>query len=104
MSADDAGFSDMNYPQGARMSPYVDRQSASINQTYVESSKLVHAALVVAFIGLTLAGIGFGLSIGARDTAQRAERESRLQRLEVDEMRAALSRAGISTHDDTDKP
>lgn len=80
------------------MSAYVDRQSASVIQ--IESGKLVHAALIIAFIGLTLAGIGVGLSIGARDTAQRAERESRLQRLEVDELRAAIARAGISTHED----
>ncbi len=103
MSADDAGFSDMNLPREASwLSPHVDRQSASVIQ--IESGKLVHAALIIAFVGIALAGIGLGLSISARDTATRAERESRLQRLETDELRAALSRAGIKTHDETDKP
>jgi len=108
MSADDAGFSDMNPPRDPSwLSPYVDRQSASVIQ--IESGKLVHAALIIAFIGLTLAGVGVGLSMGARDTAQRAERiserESRLQRLEIDELRAAIARAGIKVHDEgVEKP
>ena|SRR5687768_2574970 len=103
MSADDAGFSDVNYPRDSSwLSPHVDRQSASVIQ--IESGKLVHAALFIAFAALTLGGIGLGLSISARDTAARAERESRLQRLEVDELRAALARAGIRVHDETDKP
>lgn len=83
-------------------SPNVGTQAASVVQ--IESNKLVGLLVVVGLIAVLLASVALGLSIGARDLANKAERESRLQRLETDELRAALSRAGIRTHDDTDNP
>lgn len=83
-------------------SPIVGTQGASVIQ--IESNKLVGLLVVVGLIAVLLASVALGLSIGARDMASKAERESRLQRLETDELRAALSRAGIRTHADTDRP
>lgn len=82
--------------------PNVGTQAASVVQ--IESNKLVGLLVVVGLIAVLLASVALGLSIGARDLASKAERETRLQRLETDELRAALSRAGISTHADTDRP
>jgi hypothetical protein len=83
-------------------SPNIGPQGASVIQ--IDSNRLVAPLVFVAALAISLAAISLGMAIGARDTAARAERESRLQRLETDELRAALSRAGIRTHDDTDKP
>lgn len=83
-------------------SPQLGPQAASVVQ--IDSNKLVAPLVFVATLAISLAAVSLGMAIGARDTASRAERESRLQRLETDELRAALSRAGIRTHDDTDKP
>lgn len=55
--------------------------------------------VLVAIVACSLAGVGLGLSVGARDTANRAERESRLQRLEIDEMKVALQTQGIKIHE-----
>ena len=50
-----------------------------------------------------ISGIALGLAIGARDDALEAkriaERETRLQRLEVDELKVALKMQGIETHE-----
>lgn len=55
--------------------------------------------VLVAIVACSLSGIGLGLAIGARDVANKAERESRLQRLEVDEMKVALQVQGIKIHE-----
>jgi len=55
--------------------------------------------VLVAIVTCTLGGVALGLGIGARDTANRAERESRLQRLEIDEMKVALQVQGIKVHE-----
>lgn len=83
-------------------SPTVGAQGASVIQ--VESNKLVGLLVVIGVLSILVGAVALGLSVGARDMASKAERESRLQRLETDELRAALSRAGIRTHDDTDRP
>lgn len=55
--------------------------------------------VLVAIVSCSLGGVGLGLGIGARDTANRAERETRLQRLEVDELKVALQVQGIKVHE-----
>lgn len=54
---------------------------------------------IVATVACSISGVSLGLAIGSRDTANRAERESRLQRLEVDELKVALQVQGIKTHE-----
>ena len=54
---------------------------------------------IVATVACSMAGVALGLSIGSRDTANRAERETRLQRLEVDELKVALQVQGIKIHE-----
>jgi hypothetical protein len=46
-----------------------------------------------------LAGVSLGISIGCLRIAAIAERESRLQRLEVDELKVALQVQGIKIHE-----
>lgn len=75
----------------------VGTQGASVIQ--VESNKLVGLFVVVALLAVALSSIALGLSIGARDTSNRSERETRLQRLEVDEMKVALQTQGIKIHE-----
>ncbi len=75
--------------------------------------------VLIAVVSCSMAGFAIALSIGARDVALRAEktardqddnldkkvlREARLLQLEIDEQGAALNRAGISLHRETDKP
>lgn len=79
-------------------SPYVDGRSASVIQ--IESNKLMPWLFLVC----VLAGVSIGLSALAVSLANKAERESRLQRLETDEMKVALSIHGISTHHPGDSP
>lgn len=83
-------------------SPRLDNQSASVVQ--IESHKLVGTLIVLAVLAIALASVGLGLSIGAKETAARAERESRLQRLEIDEMNIRLELAKIPKHQPGDKP
>lgn len=83
-------------------SPRLDNQSASVVQ--IESHKLVGTLVVLAVLAIALASVGLGLSIGAKETAARAERESRLQRLETDELKAAVVRSGIKVHLESDSP
>lgn len=79
-------------------SPYVTERSASVIQ--IESNKLMPWLFLVCM----LSGVSIGLSALAVNLANKAERESRLQRLETDEMKVALSIHGISTHQDGDSP
>lgn len=78
-------------------SPTVGSQAASVIQ--IESNKLVGLFVVVALLAIGIATLALGLSIGARDTSQRAERETRLQRLETDELKVALQTQGIKIHE-----
>lgn len=78
-------------------SPSLGPQAASVVQ--IESNKLVAVMIVLAVIAISLASISLGLSIGAKETAARSEREARLQRLETDELKVALSVQGIKTHE-----
>jgi hypothetical protein len=59
--------------------------------------------VLVAIVACSMAGVALGLSIGAKDTANEskriAERETRLQRLELDEMKVALQTQGIKVHE-----
>lgn len=59
--------------------------------------------VLVAIVACSMSGIGLGLSIGARDTANEAkriaDRETRLQRLELDEVKVALQTQGIKVHE-----
>lgn len=77
---------------------YADRQSAQVIQ--VESSKLLVPMMFITFIACLIGATALGISIGARDTANRAERESRLQRLETDELKVALKVQGLKTHEE----
>lgn len=90
----------MDHPIHA--SPSIGTQGASVIQ--IESNKIAGLVVIISLMAILLGALAVGLSIGSRDMAIKAERESRLQRLETDELRAALSRAGIRTHDDTDHP
>jgi hypothetical protein len=58
---------------------------------------------IVSVVACSMSGVALGLSIGARDDAieakRVAERETRLQRLEVDELKIALKMQGIETHE-----
>ena len=80
------------------------REKSSISST-VNNSRNINQALpwvviaIVATVACSMAGVSLGLAIGSRDTANRAERESRLQRLEVDEMKVALQVQGIKIHE-----
>lgn len=71
-------------------------QTTNVDQSV---NKTLPWVVLVAIVSCSLGGVGLGLGIGARDTANRAERESRLQRLEVDEMKVALQVQGIKTHE-----
>jgi hypothetical protein len=62
-------------------------------------NKALPWVVLVAVVACSLGGVGLGLGIGARDTANRAEREARLQRLEIDEMKVALKTQGIKVHE-----
>lgn len=79
------------------VSAEVGTQGASVIQ--VESNKLLGLFVFVALLAIAGAALAIGLAIGARDEAHRAERESRLQRLEVDELKVALQTQGIKIHE-----
>jgi hypothetical protein len=73
--------------------------------THIDNSQRRNDALpwvviaIVATVACSMAGVSLGISIGARDAASIAERESRLQRLEVDELKIALQVQGIKVHE-----
>jgi hypothetical protein len=83
-------------------SPRVSGYAASVVQ--IESHKLVGTLLVLSVLSISLASVALGLSVGAKETAARAERETRLQRLETDELKSAVVRAGIKLHLESDSP
>jgi hypothetical protein len=78
-------------------SPRVSGHAASVVQ--IESHKLVGTLIVLSVLAISLASVALGLSVGAKETAARSERESRLQRLETDELKVALQVQGIKTHE-----
>lgn len=59
--------------------------------------------VLVAIVACSMGGAALGISIGARDDALEAkrisDRESRLLRLEIDEMKVALKTQGIEFHE-----
>ena len=87
-----------DYPRSLADIRAADRSSIS---SHVENNINKPMPWVV-LIGI-IAGISLGLSIGARDDAieakRIAERETRLQRLEVDELKVALQTQGIKVHE-----
>lgn len=87
----------MDFRDPGSIAAEVGYQGASVIQ--VESSKLIGLLVVVVVLAIALASIALGLSIGARDVSNKAERESRLQRLEVDELKVALQTQGIKIHE-----
>lgn len=75
--------------------------------TLIDNSNRKNDALpwvvLVAIVSCSMAGAALGISIGARDDALEAkriaDRESRLQRLEIDELKVALQTQGIKVHE-----
>jgi len=117
-------MSDYDPTWGPGVGANVSGQGAQVIQ--IESNKAVPIAMVVLSIAVTLAALAFGLSLGARDAAlnsearmraeiarmdslilreqNRIDRETRLQRLETDELKSAFLNAGFKTHAESDKP
>lgn len=66
-------------------------------------NKALPWVVLVAIVSCSMAGAAIGLSVGARDTANEAkrlaDRETRLQRLELDEVKVALQTQGIKVHE-----
>lgn len=87
----------MDFRDPGSISSDVGYQGASVIQ--VESNKLVGLLIVLALVAIAGAAFAVGLALGAKDDARKAERESRLQRLEVDEMKVALQIQGIEIHE-----
>jgi len=83
---------------------HAESKERSAQVIQVESSKLLLPVIFIALIACLLSGAAIGLSVGARDTANNAlkiaERETRLQRLETDELKVALKAQGIKIHED----
>ncbi len=81
----------------------VSASPLAAQHTQIDASNRKNDALpwvvLVAIVSCSLGGVGLGLGIGARDVANKAERESRLQRLEIDEMKVALQTQGIKIHE-----
>jgi hypothetical protein len=85
----------------------VNAQPLAAQHTQIDASNRKNDALpwvvLVAIFSCSMAGAAIGLSIGARDTANEAkriaDRETRLQRLELDEVKVALQTQGIKVHE-----
>jgi hypothetical protein len=85
----------------------VTAQERANQTTQIDASNRKNDALpwvvLVAIVACSMAGAAIGLSIGARDTANEAkriaDRETRLQRLELDEVKVALQTQGIEVHE-----
>jgi hypothetical protein len=60
--------------------------------------------MIVMGFAMAMIGAGIVLSMWMIDAYQKAEREIRLQRLEVDEMNIRLELAKIPKHQPGDKP
>lgn len=77
-------------------------QSTQIDNSNRKNDALPWVVLV-AIVSCSMAGAALGISIGARDDALEAkriaDRESRLQRLELDEVKVALQTQGIKVHE-----
>lgn len=75
--------------------------------TQIDASHRKNDALpwvvLVAIVACSMGGAALGISVGARDRANEAERiakqETRLQRLELDEIKVALQTQGIRVHE-----
>lgn len=87
----------MDFQAPGYISSDVGYQGASVIQ--VESSKLVGLLVVLSLLAIAGASFAVGLALGAKDEARKAERETRLQRLEVDELKVALQTQGIKIHE-----
>jgi hypothetical protein len=88
-------------------SPRTNLEGAHGFMIHVESplGKGVAAILIAGVIAaILLGGMAFMSAQAAKDEARKAERESRLQRLETDEMNVRLKLAGIPEHQPGDKP
>jgi hypothetical protein len=105
-------------------SPDVGPYGASLIQ--IDSNKAMYLAIAIMAIAITFAALAFGFAMNAKDQAmnteartrgdlarveslilreqQRIDRETRLQRLETDELKAAFMNAGFKTHLETDAP
>lgn len=66
-------------------------------------NKALPWVVLVAIVSCTMGGLALGISIGARDDALEAkriaDRESRLLRLELDEVKVALQTQGLKVHE-----
>jgi hypothetical protein len=79
----------------------------SAQHTQIDASNRKNDALpwvvLVAIVACSMGGAALGLSIGSRDIANEAkriaDRETRLQRLELDEVKVALQTQGIKVHE-----
>lgn len=72
--------------------------TATVDQSIRKNDALPWVVLV-AIVACSMGGIAVGLAIGAKSEAAKAERETRLMRLEIDEMKVALKTQGIETHE-----
>lgn len=67
-------------------------------------SKVATWVMIIMGIAMAMIGAGIVLSVWMIDAYQKSERESRLQRLEIDEMNVRLELAKIPKHQPGDKP
>jgi hypothetical protein len=84
------------------MSTTQTKSSGSHNRRYSPSASVhvvhaMHPVVQAIVVGVSITALGFGV-YGAV-LGRIAERESRLQRLEVDEMKVALQVQGIKVHE-----
>lgn len=85
----------------------VSAHPLAAQHTAIDNSNRKNDALpwvvLVAIVACSMAGASLGISIGARDDALEAkriaDRESRLQRLEIDELKVALQTQGLKVHE-----
>jgi hypothetical protein len=96
MNADADERNDWGFPPIEVTAHERANQTTNVDQSV---NKTLPWVVLVAIVACSLGGAALGISIGARDTANRSERESRLQRLEIDEMKVALQVQGIKTHE-----
>ncbi len=96
MNADAEARNDWGFPPVEVTAHEKANQTTNVDQSV---NKTLPWVVLVAIVSCSLGGVGLGLGIGARDVANKAERESRLQRLEVDEMKVALQVQGIKIHE-----
>ncbi len=84
-------------------SPIAFEQTGTGNAGHLSNTWNINSPLPWIALIAILSGLSLGLAIGARDAANHAlkiaERETRLQRLEVDELKVALQTQGIKIHE-----